>query len=305
MKYKKIVDNKNEIERLDKFIAFHYPALSRSYFKFLIDNKKVKVNGKFEKPAFIINSGDIIEWEDFKKERFLKTKENLNIIFENKDLIVIDKPAGLAVHPKESLKPRKEATLTDILINKIPELKEMKGKRPGIVHRLDKDTSGVLIVAKNEKTQTYLKEQFRDRKVKKTYKALLMGRLEPKEGAIDAYLGRDKRNRLKMAVTPEKEGRGAITEYKVIEYLPPNKDVYSLVEAYPKTGRTHQIRVHFASIGHPVVGDTLYGPKKPQAKIGRQFLHAYLLGIDLPDGQYREFKLNLPNDLQNFLDLLK
>ena len=304
MKYKQIVNKNSFGVRLDKVLLEYLPNVSRSYIKYLIENDRVRVNNSFEKPSFKVKEKDIVEWEDFEKKPF-KTKKKLKIIFQSQDLVVIDKPVGIAVHLQKTKKPQKEATIVDILMNEFPELKKIGGERPGVVHRLDKNTSGLLVVAKNKKTADYLKKAFKERRIKKAYEALILGKLEPKEGIIDAPIGRSFKNRTKMAVVSLDEGRKAITEYKVLEYLPPGKDTYSLVQVRPLTGRTHQIRVHFASIGHPIVGDKVYGSKKQKESLGRQFLHASSLGFKLPGGEYKEFRSRLPNDLRNFLERLK
>jgi len=303
MQYKINIRKKDSGERLDKVISTHSSDFSRSYIKFLIEHGMVKLNGDSGKPSDRVDEGDIIEWRDFKKEPFLETQEKLRIVFQNQDILIIEKPAGISMHPKESAKPRNEVTILDILIKTFPEVKEIGEERPGIVHRLDKDTSGLVIIAKNKKSSDYLQEAFRERKIKKVYKALVWGRLEPEEGAIDAPVGRNPKQRSKMAVVPSGQGREAFTEYSVLGYFSSNKDTYSLVLVNPLTGRTHQIRTHFASIGHPIVGDRLYGPQK--GSLDRQFLHAVSLSFKLPSGEYREFKSQLPPDLKSFLDNLK
>lgn len=302
MKYKRQVEKKEEGKRLDKIIAQYFPAITRSYFKFLIESKKVLVNGAIEKSSYRVKDGDFILWEDFKKNRFLKTDQKLKIIFKNKDLLVIDKPAGIAVHPKETLRPREEITIIDILVKEYPDIKKTDKERPGIVHRLDKETSGLLLVALNKKSLEYLKKQFQARKVKKTYKALVYGRLEPKEGIIEAPIGRDPKDKSKMAVVSEDSGRAAETSYKVLDFFSLGKEIYSLVDVMPKTGRTHQIRVHLSSIGHPIVGDKIYGPRKPKVLLGRQFLHATKLELTIPSGEKKKFEARLSQDLQNFLN---
>jgi 23S rRNA pseudouridine1911/1915/1917 synthase len=236
----------------------------------------------------------------------------MNIIYENKDVLVINKPAGLIVHSASSTRtdlkeiPRSvlvEKTLADWLIKNYPGLKNVGDEpelRPGIVHRLDKDTSGVLIIAKNQPTFEYLKNQFQNRKVKKTYIALVIGNLKDKKGTINLPIGRSKSSPTKRLASQKARGklREAITEYKILEKF----NGFTLVEAYPKTGRTHQIRVHFKAIGHPVVCDKLYS-KKPICPFGlnRQFLHAYSLELTLPDKSRSRFEADLPDDLEKVL----
>lgn len=238
----------------------------------------------------------------------------INIIYEDKNIIMINKPAGLLVHstsPRTGLKetPRpvlEKPTLIDWLIRKYPEIKTVGDEpelRPGIVHRLDKDTSGIIIVAKNQPAFEYLKKQFQERKVKKTYIALVVGELKNKTGVIDLPIGRSK-SLLRRLASPKARGRlrEAITEYKVLETFPG----YTLMEAYPKTGRTHQIRVHFKAIGHPVACDKLY-TKKSVCLFGlnRQFLHAYSLELVLPDGSRSRFEADLADDLGKVLERLR
>ncbi len=216
----------------------------------------------------------------------------LNIVYEDDDLLVVDKPAGLAVHPAPG---HSRHTLVNALLAHCVDLSGVGGVlRPGIVHRLDKDTSGLLLVAKNDRTHASLSRQLKERTVQKRYLALVRGRLEQPEGVIEGAVGRDPRNRKRMAIV--EGGRPARTAYKVREYL----DGMTLVEVAPSTGRTHQIRVHFAAAGHPIVGDALYG--KPSGLVGRQFLHAYRLAFEHPrNGRRMEFEAPLPEDLTEAL----
>jgi len=305
MYFKKYVEKEDAEVRLDKILAKYFNQFSRSYIKYLIDNHRVKVNNKEEKPSFNLKEGDFIMLNTFKQEQYLKSKIKLKIIYQDNDLLVIDKQAGLSAHPNEkSLKLREEVTLLDILVRDFPKIKKMEGKRPGIVHRLDKETSGLMIVALNKKSYEVLKKQFQAREVKKIYKSLLLGRLKPREGAIEASIGRSYKDRSKMSVVGRNEGKAAITEYKAVEYLLGNNNSYSLLDIYPITGRTHQIRVHFSSIGHPVVGDKIYGKKRKINGLNRQFLHAYSIEFTLPSGRRRKFKSELPEDLKSFLNKL-
>lgn len=208
--------------------------------------------------------------------------------------MVVDKPAGLTVHPAPG---HASGTLANAILahlGRTPEGSEWW--RPGIVHRLDKDTSGLIIVAKNTTAHANLSSQFKSRLVSKTYTTLVKGIIKPEAGTIEAAIGRDRRDRKRMAVVTNGRGREAKTNYRVIQYL----GEYSLLEIKPETGRTHQIRVHLAAIGYPVVGDTVYGVKSPY--LGRQFLHASKLGFWLPSsGQYTEFESELPEDLKRVL----
>lgn len=216
----------------------------------------------------------------------------LRIVYEDADLLVVDKPAGLTVHPAPG---HARHTLVNALLAHCSDLSGVGGVlRPGIVHRLDKDTSGLLFVAKNDRAHAGLSRQLKERSVEKAYLALVRGRLEQAEGVIEGAIGRDPRNRRRMAVV--EGGRPARTAYRVREYL----DGMTLVEVMPSTGRTHQIRVHFAAAGHPIVGDALYG--KPSDLIGRQFLHAYRLAFRHPaDGRAIELESPLPADLEQAL----
>ncbi len=216
----------------------------------------------------------------------------LNIIYEDDDLLVVDKPAGLLVHPAPG---HPSHTLVNAILSHFPHLADIGDSlRPGVVHRLDKDTSGVMLVAKNSLAQADLADQFKAHSVSKAYLVLVKGHLTPENGIIEAPIGRDPRNRKRMAVVTV--GREARTEYRVIRYI----GDYTLLEVMPETGRTHQIRVHLSAIGYPVVGDPVYGVKS--AYLSRQFLHASRLGFHLPStGKYVEFTSELPPDLEQAL----
>ena len=287
-------------ERLDAFLARRLgERLSRSHAHKIIADGLVTLNDMPAKGSHRLARGDhvVASLPPPETPALVAEAIPLCIVYQDDDIIVVDKPPGLTVHPGAD-HPR--GTLVNALLALCPELAEIKGTlRPGIVHRLDKDTSGLLAAAKNEAAQANLARQLKDRRVHKVYLALVQGRLERPEGTIDAPIGRHPRRRQRMAVV--EGGRQALTRYRVREYL---RDAYSLVEAEPLTGRTHQIRVHFASIGHPVVGDKLYG--KASALVGRQFLHAWRLGFRLPKGgRYREFESPLPADLEAALDALR
>ncbi len=228
------------------------------------------------------------------------------IIYEDNDLIVIDKPTGLLVHPSTSLGTSpQQKTLVDWLINKYPEIRSVgdSPERPGIVHRLDEETSGLMVIAKNQKTFDWLKKQFQERKIEKKYLALVVGKLKDKKGIITKAIGRSRKRGIKQTITPIVPRKEAITEYRVIKEY----NNYSLVEASPKTGRMHQIRVHVASIGHPIAGDKIYKFKRQICPEGlfRQFLHASYLKFQMPDGKIKEFYSELPDDLKIILNSLK
>ncbi|NUQ57206.1 MAG: RluA family pseudouridine synthase [Candidatus Paceibacter sp.] len=243
------------------------------------------------------------------------SKSDIKIIYQDNDVIAVNKPAGIVAHRANlkskilNLKNEKEDVfLTDWLVEKFPEIKRVGDKpelRPGIVHRLDKDTSGVLVVAKNQKAFEYLKSLFQKKEIVKKYVALVEGNLKKDKGIIDLPIGRSKSDFRKKLASEEARGelREAITEYKVLEKFPD----YTLVEAYPKTGRTHQIRVHFKAIGHPVACDSLYGGRKSKCPEGlnRHFLHANFLELNLPSGARIKLEADLPPDLENALAILR
>jgi 23S rRNA pseudouridine1911/1915/1917 synthase len=218
----------------------------------------------------------------------------LNIVYEDSDVLVIEKPAGLAVHPAPG---HPSHTLLNAILSHVPSLPETDDlRRPGIVHRLDKDASGLMVVAKNSEAQLNLIGQFKARLVVKVYLVLVKGHLAPDDGVIEAPIGRSPRNRKRMAVVAEGEGKEARTKYHVIKHL----NEYTLLEVKPETGRTHQVRVHLSAIGYPVAGDKVYGTKP--ARIPHLFLHACCLGFKLPSsGEYVEFTSNLPLDLEQVL----
>jgi 23S rRNA pseudouridine1911/1915/1917 synthase len=295
--------------RLDKYVAQMVPDLSRSRAQKLIEEGLVTVNGGNVKPSYRVEIGDLIavrvpppEPTEVKPEAI-----PLDIVYEDEDIIVVNKPAGMVVHPAYG---HRTGTLVNAVLAYCPDLAGVEDdQRPGIVHRLDKDTSGLIIVAKNDAARRHLQRQFKRREVRKVYVALLEGRLEPAQGVIEAPIGRDKKRRKRMAVV--EGGREARTEYRVTEYFidKPGKvsRPYTLVEAEPQTGRTHQVRVHFASIGHPLAGDPVYGFRKQRLSgLRRQFLHARTLGFRLPgDDKYIEFTAELPDDLRVVLEELR
>jgi 23S rRNA pseudouridine1911/1915/1917 synthase len=283
--------------RLDKFVGERCPELSRTHARQLIDEGLITVNSKAVKPSLKLAPGDRVNVTIPPEPTSALEPENipLNIIYEDADLLIVDKPAGLAVHPAPG---HPTHTLANAILNYLPNLAEdADSLRPGIVHRLDKDTSGLLLVAKNRVAQANLSEQFKSRTVSKAYLVLVKGKLTPEKGIIEAAIGRDPRHRQRMAVVAK--GREARTDYRVIRYY----GNYSLLEIKPETGRTHQIRVHLAAIGFPVVGDATYGIASPH--LSRQFLHASKIGFSLPStGKYVEFELPLPPDLEQALKVI-
>jgi len=282
--------------RLDKFVSENCPGLSRSQAQKLIDEGNVLVNGIAEKASHKTEAGEKIEITvpPPAATGLLPEAIPVKIIYEDDDLLVIDKPAGLTVHPAPG---HPSHTLVNAVLSHLNEIEDDgEVTRPGIVHRLDKDTSGVMLVAKNNVALANLADQFKARTVKKTYITLVKGILRPDKGVIDAPIGRDSGDRKKMAVTGESRGRAARTNYRVIRYVGKN----TLLEIMPETGRTHQIRVHLAAIGYPVFGDITYGKKS--AFLNRQFLHAQKIGFNLPaTGKWVEFESPLPEDLEQAL----
>jgi 23S rRNA pseudouridine1911/1915/1917 synthase len=295
-------------ERLDTFISRRCSELSRSHARRLIDEGLVSIEGRQPKPSERVTAGMSVSVTIPPPETIDLVPEAipLTIIYRDGDIIVLDKPAGLTVHPAPG---HPSGTLVNALLAACPDLRVpstglrtgIAGTlRPGIVHRLDKDTSGLMVVAKNDRAQRALQQQLKERKVHKTYLALIHGVPNPREGVIEAPIGRHPKNRKKMAVVAG--GRDAITRYRLREEVAGGK--YSLLEVEPVTGRTHQIRVHLAALGHPVAGDATYGRRSEV--IGRQFLHAHRLAFAMPlGGRTVEFESPLPADLREALAELR
>ncbi len=289
-------------ERLDKVIAAELGELSRTQVQRLIDDGFVLVDGRAAQKANQRLDGPVtIEVRIPPPGPSTHQPENipLDIVFENDDLLVINKPAGMVVHPAAG---HAGGTLVNAVLGHAPELEGVGDEqRPGIVHRLDKDTSGLIVVAKNDVTHRELQRQFKDREVEKTYLALLDGHPPTATGRIEAAIGRDVRNRKRMSIVPDARGRVAVTEYKV-------KTTYaehSLVEGYPHTGRTHQLRLHFAYLRCPIVGDTVYGRRTSSLPLKRHFLHAARLTFTLPgSGQPLTLEAPLPPELERVLKRL-
>jgi len=285
-------------ERLDVFLSRAVAGLSRSQARRLIDDGLVTVDDAAERPSYRLPAGARITATIPPTEEAEPAAERipLTVIYQDEDVIVVDKPPGLTVHPAPG---HPAGTLVNALLALDPELAGVGDKlRPGIVHRLDRDTSGLLVVARNERARAGLTRQLKQREVSKTYLALVQGVPKPPQGTIEAPIGRHPRNRKKMAVVAG--GREAETRYRVREEI----DGFALLEVEPVTGRTHQIRVHLAAIGHPVVGDATYG--KRSEIVGRQFLHAWRLAFDLPSsGRRVEFESPLPADLRAALARLR
>ena len=278
--------------RLDRFLALELPDFSRSRLQALIAEGCVKLNGTQPRPRELVRAADVVQLEIPALEKIEAAAEAIPfpILFEDEDLIVLDKPAGMVVHPGAG---NQEHTLVNALLHHCPTLSGIGGKeRPGIVHRLDKETSGCLVVAKNDATHRELSRQFAARTLKKVYLALVAGRLKKSAGTIDAPIARHPVHRQRMSVSRSSRGRSAMTEYLVVRA---GREM-SLVECVLHSGRTHQIRVHLHHLGNPVLGDKLYAAKTAK-NFPRQMLHAWKLGFTDPrSGQWMEFEAPLPPD---------
>ena len=305
-----IAEAQDRHRRLDHFLCDQFPGKSRSQIQKWIDESCVLVEGLTAKRSYKIRGGEKIAVHIPSPAPPAGFAEDipLNILYEDTDLAVINKPAGMVVHVGAGVR---QGTLVNALLSHFSELSESGGhERPGIVHRLDKQTSGLLVVAKNDLSHVNLSQQFQSRSVKKHYWALVHGLFEKPRGEIKSPIGRDARNRIKMT-TRSNRGRVAHTDYEVVEVLVK----FALVRLHIRTGRTHQIRVHLASIQHPVVGDTLYGaPSRIQLPgtnegiptLDRNFLHAYSLEFAHPrSGEWLSFSCDLPPELIQFLAKLR
>ncbi len=296
-------------ERIDKYLASRLPNRSRAEVQRWIRARLVLVNGEPIKASYRLEAGDGIQIEIPPQESYPVRPESipLDVRYEDDDLLVVNKPAGMVTHPAPG---HMSGTLVNALLHYLPNLEGVGGvERPGIVHRLDKDTSGLLVVAKNDVAHRFLQEQFKGRTVEKRYTALVFGFLTPRRGRIEAPIGRDPRHRQRMAVVSAGKGREAATEYVVMGYYcderTTRRSPFTLVEVSPKTGRTHQIRVHLAYIGHPIVGDRVYGHRKQPLPLNRHFLHAGHLRFRRPsDGEWVEVQSELPDDLTRALGIL-
>lgn len=289
--------------RLDVTLVTHAPDFSRSRLQQLIRSGFVKVDGEvIIKPGFRLDGGETVEViiPPPIPSKLQAESIPLDIVFENEDIMLINKPAGMVVHPSAG---HASGTLVHAALAHAPDIMGVGGeKRPGVVHRLDKDTSGLILLAKNDTAQNELQAQFKKREVGKTYLALVDGGPPTPAGRIEAPIGRDPGHRKKMKVLSPGKGREAISIFHTLESFPR----HTLLEVNPKTGRTHQIRVHLAFLGCPVVGDRDYGQRKPTLPVERMFLHAAALTFTLPgDDQARSFEAPLPSDLKMVLDQLR
>jgi 23S rRNA pseudouridine1911/1915/1917 synthase len=317
-------------QRLDQFLATQLDGVSRSRVQLLMDQGDVLVNGEREKASLKLRGGESIGITGEPRPAPLKaTAEDipLDVVFEDDDLAVVNKPAGMMVHAGsgQNEDARSRGTLVNALLHRFKALSSTGGDlRPGIVHRLDKDTSGLIVVAKNDRAHLALAEMFSSRLIKKTYVALVHGAVEKDRGTIDAAVGRDPLRRTRMTTRSLEDGRAAVSHYEVAQRIASRFGKFTLVRVRIETGRTHQIRVHMASIGHPVVGDTLYGgagqltdqvasqivmskaarrkssPEK--LKLGRNFLHAARLEFPHPKTKKMlELEAPLPKELVDYL----
>jgi 23S rRNA pseudouridine1911/1915/1917 synthase len=277
--------------RLDHFLATLLPHLSRSRLQALVKEGHILVDSRPAKPADKLHPGSLVSVHEPPPAPVSGTLAEdipLEILFEDSDLLVLNKPAGMVVHPAAG---NPDGTLVNALLHHCTELSGIGGEqRPGIIHRLDKETSGCLVVAKNDRAHQGLSKQFAEREVLKVYLALVAGHLKKKSGVIEAEIGRHPVHRKKMSVVTTGRGRHSITDYRVLRELP----AASLVECTLHTGRTHQIRVHLKHLGHPLLGDELYGKRSGYA---RQMLHAWKLGFTHPGtGQWMAFQAAIPQD---------
>src|SRR5215207_1817704 len=285
--------------RLDRYVAENLPDLSRGTVQALIESGRIRIDGQQRKPKFRMTPGEVVSVEipPPRIDEILPDPIPLAVVYEDTDVVVIDKPAGMVVHPAPG-HPR--GTLANALVAHVPGISVGGSQRPGIVHRLDKDTSGLIVAAKSDRERTSLISQWEDRSVEKTYFALVSGSVADREAIIDAPIGRDPKNRQRMAVV--RTGRPAVTRFRVLERFPNT----TLLEVSIETGRTHQIRVHLAFIGHPVVGDQLYGRvRQTDPHVERQFLHASALAFQLPDGERLRLESPLPDELRAALEELR
>lgn len=294
----KLVLTPTEEMRIDKFISENAENLSRSYVQKLIEENKISVNGKSVKSNYKTKPGDVIEIEIPAPVSLDVTAEDipLDIVYEDDCMLVVNKPQGMVVHPAAG---NYEGTLVNALLNHCGgSLSEINGViRPGIVHRIDKDTSGLLMVAKDNTAHISLSEQIKEHSLTRKYITLVHGNIKEDSGTIDKPIGRHHTDRKKMCIT-EKNSRNAVTHFKVLKRF----GTYTFVECRLETGRTHQIRVHMASIGHPVMGDKTYGVKKEKYNLTGQLLHAKVVGFIHPKtGEYMEFETEIPERFLKFL----
>lgn len=295
------VFKRDEEIRFDVFVSSLFRKITRKNIQGLIKDGKITLNGQLVKPKTILKKGDeiIVEFALEKESSKIEPQKDLpiEIISKHDDFIVINKPVGISVHPSEH---EQQDTVVNWLLAHSPEIKNVgdNSLRPGIVHRLDKETSGLLIIALNQKSFEFFKKQFQKREIQKKYRALCWGAFEKEKGVIETFVGKSKANPTKQATSANREKlinpKTAYTEYSVLE----NNEEMSLLEINLKTGRKHQIRIHLQSIGHPLVGDKIYSTKETKQKnigVSRMFLHASFLAFDYLDGESYEFNCPPPS----------
>ena len=290
-------------KRIDKVLSGYFSDYSRSFIKKLFDDGYIQVNGKASKPSYSVRTGDIFDISVPDPVSIDIEPENipLDIIYEDDDVILVNKPKGMVVHPAPG---HYSGTLVNGLMYHFKDsLSGINGEfRPGIVHRIDMDTTGVLVVCKNDNAHRSLSEQLHEHSITRKYYAIVHGNIAQDDGTVDAPIGRSPKDRKKMAINT-RNGRHAVTHYRVLERF---GGKYTFIECQLETGRTHQIRVHMASIGHPILGDEVYGPKKCPFKLQGQTRHAGILGFGHPStGEYVEFKADLPEYFEDLIKKLK
>jgi 23S rRNA pseudouridine1911/1915/1917 synthase len=315
-------------QRLDRFLATQLGSVTRSRVQLLLEQGDVFVNGVRPKPSLKLRGGEQVTVSGNPHPAPLKAMAEdipLEMVYEDDDLAVINKPAGMMVHagsgPTDDARSR--GTLVNALLYRFGSLSSKGGElRPGIVHRLDKDTSGLILIAKHDRVHALLAALFSAREIRKTYVALVQGKIARSKGTVSASIGRDPVRRTRMTTKPTENARGAVSHYEVMRHLETEFGNFTLVKVRIETGRTHQIRVHMASLGHPVVGDTLYGAagqltaragKSPRARsgpeklrLGRNFLHAARLEFQHPiSGKPVDLETGLPSELEEFLRQLE
>ena len=298
--YKYIVKNESQGKRLDKYVTEQNTEITRTAVQRLIDEKNILVNGKEQKASYKVNENDVVEVEvpEPKKIEIKAEDIPIEVIYEDSDIVVVNKPKGMVVHPGNG---NLDGTLVNAIMAKCEgSLSGIGGEiRPGIVHRIDKDTSGLLIVAKNDKAHVNLSEQIKEHKVKKTYIALVRGVVKENEATIDMPIGRSKTDRKKMAVC--KDGKNAVTHIKVLKRW----EHYTLLQVNIETGRTHQIRVHLSYIGYPIIGDYTYSNGKNEFGVVGQCLHAQKLEFKHPTtNKIMELEAPLPEYFQEIIQKL-
>ncbi|MCD7709706.1 MAG: RluA family pseudouridine synthase [Clostridiales bacterium] len=297
------VDAAQEGERLDKFLSIIYPEKSRSFFQKLIAEGGVRVDGAAKKGSYAVREGEIVDVQipDAVETAILPEDIPLDILYEDDDILIVNKPKGMVVHP--SIGHTSGTLVNAIMYHCKDSLSGIGGQiRPGIVHRIDMDTTGSLIVCKNDEAHACIAEQIKAHSVNRVYEGIVCGNMREDEGLCDGPIGRHPTDRLKMAVT-EKNSRPAVTHYKVLERF----GDYTYVEFVLETGRTHQIRVHMAGMGHPLLGDELYSRgKSPFKNLQGQTLHARTIGFIHPrTGEYMEFSAPLPEYFEHLLNVLR